>query len=245
MTTHHGSRLNGTNDGSPLGGPTEVGPLLGDPTEENRCPLLGAVSSSPKQSGTTGHGSWLNGGPKDMTGSPTLTTRRGHRGHCPIQPPHPIQPCIMKTRHGPRLDGTNEGPPLGGPAEVGPLLRGQTEENRRPLLGAVALSPTQWGTTGHGPWLNGGPTEVGPPLGGQMEENRLLLGAVASSPMRSGTTGPSPTRLVTTGSFQHTGPTNAMTTHHGYGTVVQRMMVRWMMVHGTVVQRRMVRRMMV
>jgi hypothetical protein len=87
-------------------------------------------------------------------------------------------------------------------------------------LGTVALSPTQSGTTGHGPRLDGiddgsplgGPTEIGPPLWGPAEENHPLLGAVA---LQLGTTGPSPMRLVTTGSCHHTGPTCTMTTRHG------------------------------
>ena len=130
----------------------------------------------------------------------------------------------MTTRHGPRLNGTNEGPPLGGPMEVGPPLGGPTKDNRL-LFGAVAPSPSspmQFVTTGHGPRLDGagedppigGPTEAGPPLGGPTKENRLLLGVVVLSPTQSGTTGPSPTRLVTTGSCQHTGPTCMMTTRH-------------------------------
>ncbi len=130
--------LDGTDEG-----PTEVGPPLKGPTEENRL-LLGAVALSPTQSG--------------------------------------------KTDHGPRLDGTNEGPRLGGPTEIGPPLGGPTVENR-PLLGAVALSSTQLGTTGpspmrlvttgschhtgltckkttrHGPRLDG--TNEGPPPGVQ------------------------------------------------------------------------------
>ena len=175
------NRLNGTNEGPPLRGPTKVGPPLGGPT--------------------------------DMTGSPTPIPHSGHR---PIQPPCPIQPRIITPRHGPRLDGTNEGPPLEGPTEFGPLLGGPTEENLRPLLSAVALSPTQSGTTGHGPWLNEGLMEVGLPLGGPTEKNRPLLGAAASSPTQLGTTGPSPMRLVTTRSCQHTGPrTRTMTTHYG------------------------------
>jgi hypothetical protein len=106
-----------------------------------------------------------------------------------------------------------------GPTEVGLPLKGPTEENH-PLLGAVASSPTRSGTTGHGPRLDGtdegpplgGPMEIGPPLWGPAEENRPLLGVVA---LQLGTTGLSPTRLVTTGSHHHTGPTCTMTTHHG------------------------------
>jgi hypothetical protein len=138
--------LNGTNEGSPLGGPTEVGPPLGGPTKaglplggptDKTC-LLWACNKGPPLRGPTKVGPPL-GGPTDMTGSPTPTP---HRGHHPIQPPCPIQTHIITTIHGPRLDGTNEGPPLGGPTEVGPLLGGLTEENSRPFLSAVALSPT-------------------------------------------------------------------------------------------------------
>ena len=52
--TNEGSPLRGpTEVGLPLGGPTTIGPLLGGPKDKNR-PLLGAVASLPMQSGMTG-----------------------------------------------------------------------------------------------------------------------------------------------------------------------------------------------
>ena len=98
--------------------------------------------------------------------------------------------------------------------EVGPPLRGPTEENRL-LLGAVALSPAQSGTTGpsltrsvttrscqhtgptrtmtthygsqHSGPTDDGPTDDGPQLRGPTEESPSPMGTTASSPSRSNT----------------------------------------------------------
>ncbi len=105
----------------------------------------------------------------------------------------------MTTRHDPWLNGTNKVQQLG-----------PTEESR-PLLGAVALSPTQSGTTGPSPVLSvmtgscqhTGPTHTmttrygswhsglrddGPRLCGPTEESYLPVGTAALSPTCSDTT---------------------------------------------------------
>ena len=110
--------------------------------------------------------------------SQLTTPRHGHRGHRPIQPPHPH---TMTTRHGPdvtndgpRPDVTDMGPSEVGPTETGPLLKRPTELMATKVYGAATSgevtstassptrsdTPTPLGKTIHGPWPTEGATDL-------------------------------------------------------------------------------------
>jgi hypothetical protein len=144
--------LDGTNDGSPLGGPTEVGAPLGDltelteenrldgtnyivtllrgPTEENRLditnegsPLEGPTVVGLPLGAPTTIGPPL-GGPKDEN-RPLL-------GAVALLSTQLGMTGSMEPIKENRLDGTHEGPPLRGPTKVGPPLGDLTDMTGSP-----------------------------------------------------------------------------------------------------------------
>jgi hypothetical protein len=105
-------------------GPTEVGPMETDP------PLGSTMDPTEVSTRATTVGLTATDPP---LGSPTEPTEVGTMGHSPWPTGGP----------------TEVGPMEAGPTEASPALRGPTDKTCL-VLGAVALSPTQSGTTGHG-----------------------------------------------------------------------------------------------